>query len=142
MRRVRQLLELPEPKPMSFSYYNPNPTGKSVGDCTVRAVAKALGRDWDEVYVELALEGFRRRDMPNADSVWGAYLKEHGFTRHWIPDACPDCYTVADFAADHPEGAFIVSMPGRHVLTVVVGVIFDSWDSGMEVPTYFWSKER
>ncbi len=127
---------------MSFSYYNPNPSGKSVGDCPVRAIAKALQVSWEDAYTGLALEGFRRGDMPNADSVWGPYLKAHGFTRHWIPDTCPDCYSVSDFAADHPQGTFILSMPGRHVLCVQDGHWHDSWDSGGEIPTYFWRKER
>lgn len=32
---------------MGFSYFNPNPEGKQVGDCTVRAIAKATGKSWD-----------------------------------------------------------------------------------------------
>lgn len=127
---------------MGYSYYNPNPAGRSVGDCAVRALSKALGRTWEETYVGLALEGFNRGDLPNSDDVWSRYLKAHGFTRHWLPDDCPDCYTVADFAADHPEGTFILSMPGRHVVTVADGVIYDSWDSRNEVPTYFFTRSE
>lgn len=126
---------------MSYAYYNQNPTNKSVGDCPVRALSRALGKSWDETYVGLALKGFCLGDMPNADSVWGPYLREHGFTRHLIPDECPDCYTVADFSADHPIGTFILSMPGRHVLCVQDGHWFDSWDSGGEIPVYYWTKE-
>lgn len=29
---------------MGLVFYNPNPTGKRVGDCTVRAISKALGQ--------------------------------------------------------------------------------------------------
>ena len=126
---------------MGFSAYNPNPEGRSVGDCAVRAISKALDHSWVEVYAGLCLEGFLRGDLPNADSVWGPYLRRHGFARRLIPDDCPDCYTVADFAADHPEGTFILSMPGRHVVTVVDGTVFDSWDSQNEIPVYFWDKE-
>lgn len=126
---------------MSYSYYNPNPTNKSVGDCPVRALSRALGKSWDETYTGLALKGFCLGDMPNADSVWGPYLRDHGFTRHLIPNECPDYYTVAEFAADHPKGTFILSMPGRHVLCVQDGQWFDSWDSGGEVPVYYWTKE-
>lgn len=125
---------------MSYEYYNPNPAGRSVGDCAVRALSKALGQTWEETYVGLALEGFSRGDLPNADDVWGSYLKAHGFIRNWMPDDCPDC-TVAQFAEEHPDGTFILSMPGRHVLTVVDGVIYDSWDPQKEIPTYFWAKE-
>lgn len=133
---------LPEPQLMGYAHYNPNPAGRSVGDCAVRALAKALGQTWEETYTGLALEGFIRGDLPNADGVWGPYLRKHGFTRYLLPDACPDCYTVADFAADHPWGTFILSMPGRHVLCVQDGQWHDSWDSGNEIPAYYWSKEN
>lgn len=126
---------------MSYAYYNPNPTNKSVGDCPVRAFSMALEQSWEQTYVELALKGFCLGDMPNADSVWGPYLRDCGFTRHLIPDSCPDCYTVTEFAADHPKGTFILSMPGRHVLCVRDGQWFDSWDSGGEIPVYYWTKE-
>ena len=126
---------------MSYAYYNPNPTNKSVGDCPVRALSMALEQSWEQTYVELALKGFCLGDMPNADSVWGPYLRDRGFTRHLLPDTCPDCYTVADFAADHPVGIFILSMPGRHMLCVQDGQWFDSWDSGGEIPVYYWTKE-
>lgn len=127
---------------MGYAYYNPNPCKKSVGDCTVRAISNALGQTWEETYVGLALEGFARGDLPNADSVWGPYLKAHGFTRHMLPDTCPDCYSVADFARDNPRGVYILSMPGRHVVCVENGKWCDSWDSGGECPVYYWTKER
>lgn len=126
---------------MGFVAYNPNPEGRSVGDCTVRALSKALGQTWEETYAGLALEGYILGDLPNADSVWGPYLKARGFIRSWMPDECPECYTVYRFAEDHPSGTYVLSMPGRHVVTVVDGQYFDSWDSGGEVPTYYWKKE-
>ena len=127
---------------MGYFYYNPNPYRKSVGDCAVRAISKAMEQDWDTTYVGICLEGFCRGDMPDGDSVWGPYLREHGFTRNLMSDECPDGYTVADFAADHPNGTYILSMPGRHVLCVQNGHWYDSWDSGGEVPVYYWMKKE
>ena len=127
---------------MSYSYYNPNPTGRSVGDCTVRALSKALGQTWEETYAGLALEGFMRGDLLNADSIWGPYLQRHGFRRHFIPDDGLGAYTVEDFVQDNPRGTFILSMPGRHVIAVEDGQYFDSWNSGKECPAYYWEKEH
>jgi len=126
---------------MSYVYFNENPAKKCVGDCTIRAISKALGQTWEETYVGLALEGFIRGDLPNADNVWGPYLKKRGFTRRLIPDDCPEYYTVENFADDHPDGTFILSMPGRHVVAIVDGQWWDSWDSGNEIPSYYWTKE-
>lgn len=127
---------------MGYFYYNPNPYRKSVGDCAVRAISKALGQDWEETYIWLSIVGFCSGDMADGDSVWGAYLRRHGFVRQLLADECPDGYTVADFAADHPNGTYILSMPGRHVLCVQDGQWYDSWDSGGEVPVYYWQKKE
>lgn len=126
---------------MSFVLHNPNPLRKTVGDCTVRAISKALGMTWEEVYIGLCLESFIMCDMPDSNQVWGAYLRRHGLRRHIIPDECPDCYTVSDFAADHPDGTYILALP-THVVCVKDGDWYDTWDSGMEAPLYYWSKER
>lgn len=83
-----------------------------------------------------------RGDLPNADSIWGAYLARRGYVRRLLPDYLPDDYTVEDFAEDNPRGTYILSMPGRHVVTVVDGTVYDSWDSRNEIPVYYWMKER
>ena len=119
--------------------YNPNPTGRAVGDCAVRAVAAALGTDWETAYTLIARNGFLMGDMPSSNSVWGAVLRQNGFTRKAIPNTCPDCYTLDHFAEDHPEGVYVVGT-GNHVATVIDGEIWDAWDSRNEVPVYYWQK--
>lgn len=54
---------------MGFSYFNPNPEGKQVGDCTVRAIARATGQSWDATYIGLCLQGLIMGDMPSANST-------------------------------------------------------------------------
>ena len=124
-----------------FRRYNCNPTGKQVGDCVIRAIATALGEEWEKVYAGVALQGFIMCDMPSANHVWSAYLKHRGFVRRLLPDDCPDCYRVVDFCADHPEGVYILSIDG-HVVTVINGKYYDTWDSGAEVPMFYWEKKK
>ena len=124
-----------------YAAYNANPAGARVGDCTVRAISKALGQDWERTYIELCLQGFLLCDMPSANHVWGAYLRAKGFKRGIVPDSCPDCYTVRDFCRDHPEGTFILALSG-HVVAVRNGLYYDTWDSGDETPLYFWYREE
>lgn len=121
--------------------YNPNPTGRKVEDCSVRAVAKALDTDWETAYSKIALAGFNMGDMPHSNSVWGAVLRQNGFYRTSLPDTCPDCYTAEDFVNDHPEGVFVLGF-GRHVATAVDGDLYDSWDSLQEIPQYVWYKKE
>lgn len=120
--------------------YNPNPAGARVGDCTVRAISKATGQSWEKTYAGLCVQGFESCDMPSANHVWGAYLRKHGFRRHALPDNCPDCYTVAEFCREHPHGLYVLAISG-HVVCVCEGDYYDSWDSGSEIPSFFWAKE-
>ena len=123
-----------------FVSYNPNPVGLKVGDCVVRALSKALGQDWEQTYIDLCVEGCLRCDMPSANAVWGAYLRRKGFERDIVPNSCPDCYTVEDFCTDHPNGTYILALDG-HVVSVVDGQYFDTWQSGREVPIYYWHRK-
>lgn len=125
-----------------WTHYNPSPDGRSLEDCAVRALTKALGMNWETVYLILSEKGYQLGDMPHSNAVWGAALRERGFRRHVIPDTCPDCYTAEQFAEDHPEGVWVLGF-GNHVATVAEGgQIFDSWDSSAEIPQYYWTKEE
>lgn len=117
--------------------YNPNPTGRHVEDCSIRAMTKALDKTWEEAYALLASYGFAMGDMPHANSVWGAVLRENGFMRESVPNTCPECYTAEQFLEDHPEGKFVIGF-GRHVATAIDGNLYDSWDSSQEIPQYYW----
>lgn len=120
--------------------YNANPAGRQVGDCTVRAVSKVLDEDWEQSYSGMALQGFMLCDMPSANHVWGAYIRSKGFKKHIIPDTCPDCYSVKDFCKDHPKGKFLLALSG-HVVCIIDGNYFDTWDSGNEIPIYYWQRK-
>jgi len=123
-----------------WEQYNPNPSGRNVGDCAVRAVAKALDVTWEQAYAMIAAAGYQMNDMPSSNSVWGAVLRQHGFFRHSIPNQCPDCYTAESFIRDHPSGVYVLAF-GNHVATAVNGELYDSWDSTQEIPQYYWTKE-
>lgn len=117
--------------------YNPNPVGKRTGDCAVRALAKALDIDWETAYVKLCMNGYAMGDMPNEPSVFAASMRKNGFYRKSIPDTCPDCYTVADFAEENPEGTFVLGT-GTHAVTIVDGDIYDMFDSSRLIPVTVW----
>ena len=121
---------------MRFERYNPNPLGKNVGDCTVRALSKALGQGWDKTYIGLCLEGFIRKDMPSSNATWGAYLRRNGYRR----ELAPDDITVEEFSDENPSGLYVPALSG-HVVCLVDNVLYDTWDSGNETVLYFWRKE-
>jgi hypothetical protein len=122
-----------------YKYYNPNPVGRSVGDCAIRALSKALDLTWEEAYVRAAANGYLLCDMPSSNSVWGSVLREKNFARETLD--CPDCYTAEDFCNDHPKGTYVLGF-GTHVATVVDGTIYDSWDSSQEIFQYYWYRKE
>lgn len=124
-----------------YVYYNPNPAKNSTSDCVVRSICKLMDIDWDTAFTYLYMQGFELKDMMDKNYVWGELLYRHGYKRYPIPDTCPNCYTVINFCEDHPEGKYLLAL-GTHVVTVVDGVYYDTWDSGNEVPIYYWKKEE
>ncbi len=124
-----------------YVFYNPNPIGIKVGDCVIRGITKLLSSNWDDIYMAIIVKGFEMKDMPSSNNVWGAYLRSKGYERIPIPNACPDCYTVREFCLDYPIGNYLLAT-GEHVVAVVDGNYYDAWDSGDEVPIYYWRKER
>lgn len=126
---------------MGFVFINPNPENNLTGDCTVRALSIILNTDWDSAYLKLMIYGFIIKDMPSSNRTWSTLLYDYGFRRHIIPDSCPDCYTIRQFCIDHPRGTFLLAT-GTHVIAVIDGNYYDSWDSGNEVPIYYWRKEE
>lgn len=126
---------------MAWREYNPSPTKRLVGDCAVRAVAKALAVDWETAFAKLSANAYQMGDMPSSDAVIGSVLRQNGFYRQAVSDDCPDCYTVADFAVEHPIGTYVLFI-GGHVVTVEDGDWYDTWNSGNEHPQYFWYRRE
>lgn len=78
-------------------------------------------------------------NMPSANAVWGAYLRRKGFSRYLVPESNADFYTVSDFCRDHRKGVFVLAL-SEHVVAVVDGDYYDTWDSGDEIPVYYWKR--
>lgn len=119
---------------------NINPDRKQTGDCVIRSIGAVIDKEWDDVFLDLMAKSFQMKEMPSQNNVWGSYLHDLGFKKHVIPDSCPDCYTVNDFTRDHPQGRYVVGT-GSHAVAVIDGNHYDVWDSGEEIPVYYFEKE-
>ena len=122
--------------------YNPNPVQSyREDDCGIRAVAKALGKDWESAFVRLAIMASSMGSTMNRGTVIGAVLRQNGFKRAYPTNECPDCINFEDFASMNPEGTFVV-FSQNHVATIVDGDLYDSWDSGHEEVVFVWYKDE
>lgn len=124
---------------MAWIFYNPNPQGLFVGDCTIRAICAVTGFDWVTVHRMVSALSEDMADMPSSDRVWWSLLEQFGFRHLKMIDQCPQCYTVEDFAYDHPLGDYILG-PKEHAVAVIDGNWYDTWDSGNTVPTYYFRR--
>lgn len=125
-----------------FRPYNPNPVGALTDDCTARALTLALGVDWDTAFFLIAINAAQMGTMTlQKNAVWWSVLRQHGFSRRTLPETCPDCYTVADFCADHPRGVYVIGTD-EHVVTAVDGDWYDTDDSGGCTVLYYWYMEE
>lgn len=124
-----------------YKYINENKLGRNVGDCVIRAISTLLNQSWDETYIGIAIQGFISADMPSSDSVWGDYLIYKGYEKSILPHDCPSCLTVRDFAELHPDGKYLLFV-GGHVVPVIQGDYYDTYDSGDRVVIYFFQKVR
>ena len=137
-----------------FIKMNVNPFGLDVGDCVIRAISTALGYNWFMVHDELSFLSRQMADMPSSNRVWKEYLKRNGFVEKQIENTCPNCMSVEEFARRHKKGRFILStcsvasanniiVTGTHVVAVIDGDYYDTWDSGADVPlSYFYYVKR
>lgn len=124
---------------MPWIKHNPNPAHKETIDCVVRAISVAEGISWDEAFKALTEQAYREKDMLSYNPTWANYLRDRGYELYGLPNTCPRCYTVADFAYDHPNGTYVLGT-GSHAIAVIDGNYIDTWDSGNEVPMYFFKK--
>lgn len=124
-----------------YRHYNPNPIKANASDCVIRMLTLVTGKPWAQCYLDVVEKGLALGDVISSNVVWWALLEDLGFKRHIIPDTCPiDCYTIEDFCLDHPNGLYVVGT-GTHVVAIEDSYYYDSWDSGNEIPLYYWQRE-
>jgi hypothetical protein len=124
---------------MSWKYCNPNPCRSEEPDCVVRAIAIATEQTWDKVHDDLCRLSHRYCTMPSVNWLWGLYLEQKGFEKFLLPESCPECVTVREFARRYPEGTYVIGT-GHHAVAVISGDWLDLWNSADETPTYFFRK--
>lgn len=115
-----------------YKYYQPNKKDikDEYGDCVVRALTKVMNKTWIEVFNELIPYAIEIQCMPNDKVCYERYLKDNGFVYHGISNKKGSKRpTVESFAREHKEGTFFLNV-ANHVVAVVDGTYYDTWDSG------------
>lgn len=124
----------------NYKYYQPNEKDLKdhYGDCVIRALTKVTGKAWSEVFDELVPIARELQCMPNSQACFVRYLTESGFTYHGISNKKGSKRPTVDrFAKDHGNGTYFVNV-ANHVVAVVDGIYYDTWDSGHKSLYGYW----
>lgn len=121
-----------------FRQVNVNPLGKSIGDCSTRAIAVLFyNGDWYRAYIEKCIIGLLQANESTANEVIDVLMKNKGYKKALLPDDCPNCTTFGMFSEMYPTGKYLLCT-GSHVCACIDGCIVDSWDSSDEVVSYYY----
>ena len=116
---------------MAFIRYNANPFNNDTIDCVIRGISKVMDITWDEAYIRLFVKGYELKEIFSRNNVWSEFLEDNGYKQYLVPDMCPNCITVDEFSNTHTDGKYLLGT-GSHVIAVVNGDYYDTWDSGNE----------
>lgn len=116
-----------------FTYLNTNPLSLNESDCVTRAIHLATGYSYAEVqdklyYIAQLLECER------LCVCCYQHLLSDVFKYNKV--YCTNM-SVKEFAKQHPQGIYIIRMPG-HLSTLIHGRIYDTWDCSDEILTDVW----
>lgn len=125
-----------------LKYFNPNPKNLDVADCVVRALCKATGESWVDMYTQLFELGLEVCDMPNGNTTWKEYVARHEsfIERKLQIRKGVKRPTVRTFCKAHPKGTYLLSL-ANHLVTVQDGCYYDIWDCGEKSVYKYWEVE-
>ena len=140
-----------------FHFHTANPKGKMTEDCVVRAVATALNQPYDQTLREMAEMTIQTGYMLNGNKGIDAYMKSKGWTRCKQPKKDDGTkYTGKEFCRTlmHPIyseelhmtskgfeiNRILANIGGHHIVAIVSGQIWDTWNSAEGSIGIVWVK--
>lgn len=123
--------------------YNPNPKGKRVDDCSIRAYCKANDLSWDDAFDLAVKVAKEEKDIINSSKVCHKIITEKlGWTLNEASKKVKpkDRETIQEFCLKHNYGKYILHVKG-HLVCVANGCFYDSWNSGEKKVTHFYEKK-
>lgn len=128
----------------NYKYYQPNKMDlkDTYGDCVIRSLSKAINKEWLEVFEELLPYARKLQCMPNGKPCYEKYLRDCGFSYVGISNKKGSKRpTVHSFVKDNPNGTYVLRV-AHHLVAVVDGYYYDTWDSGEKSLYGYWEKQK
>ena len=121
--------------------YNANTGNSYTSDCVVRSLCFALKKDYNQVRKEL--NQWRKSHGRDSYKQWDMFIGWLKATHRTAGIHVEYPISVQQFSEEHPSGVFVCLTEsskgtGSHLVTVLNGDIYDSWDSRSWVVTKAW----
>lgn len=116
---------------MSYKYYNDNPLGRDVEDCTIRSISVAINKSWDYVYDMLSEEAQRLGTMQDDRDFIIDFL-DNNFER--VPTYG---LTVGEVAKEYDDFVVLITM-SNHITCAKYGKIYDTFNPSRRLAEYCW----
>lgn len=146
-------LEERYPDTETFHLHNANPWNLITCDCVARALSTALELEYNVVVkdlVELQLElGYDTHDC----RLYNTYLELKGWVRHKQPRKSNNkkytgsefCKEIMRYDSSIDTGSdmhhVIAHIGGNHIVAIISGVVYDTWDSTGKCIGNYWTKK-
>lgn len=127
-----------------YKEFNPNPLGKEVGDCTIRALCAVTGKDWFELYDMLSELGRELACPFNSIELkdYDYHTKLFGMVRHKVVrEKGKKALNVQKFCREHQEGKFILRL-ANHMMGVVDGKYYELYAGWEDSTVYTYYEVR
>lgn len=119
-----------------FKYTNPHPKNKkNLGDCTIRALSIATGKDWLTIYDELVELGRELLAPPIDNLVINKYMDEIGTRIPAIVNG--KRLTAKDLCKLKGNHTYVIST-AHHLACVKNKKLRDTWDSSFKSGYIIW----
>lgn len=134
------------PDTSTFHFHNANPKNRITGDCTFRAISTALGQSWEQTVMEMAEFSCRNGYAINDTKGIERYLASKGWKKNPQPRKDDGtkytgkefCREVRDYPFNYPE--IIANIGGHHIVAIMYGQVWDTWDSTDGCIGNFWER--
>ena len=140
------------PDTKTFHFHNANPKNRVTGDCTFRAICTAMEKPWRDVVMEMAEMSCRTGYAINDKKGIERYLEEQGWVKQKQPRKADNTkYTGKEFCTEllkrnskiqrgSDVNRIIADIGGHHIVAVMAGKVWDTWDSTGGCVGNYWVK--
>lgn len=130
------------PDTNTFRFYNANPKNKFTCDCGIRAISTATQIPYNQVVMELAeMQCTTGYDVGDTKLI-NKYLQSKGWIKHTQPRKADNTkYTGKEFCERaHYYENYIANIGGHHIVAIIDGRVYDTWDSTDGCIGNYWTK--